>query len=113
MKIAVDGVVLPIQPDSADWERPLLGHRGDGSAVYGSYYTCRLGFSTSVEAYFRPILDNADSASHTLVLPHPSKGVLTEYTGVFIDEYAPRLDTSGPCAIVTGADVTLTHITVT
>jgi len=114
MKIAIDGLVAEIQPGSLSWEPPqLLGSDGQGAPVRTPYWACRLGFSRLTVVQYEAWHDAwGDGALHTITLPHPASGIVTDYQ-CYVRDFTPRLDTSNDCPATVGVDVTLTRVQVT
>ncbi len=115
MKISIDGVIEPMQPDSLAWVPPnTLGDDGLGSPVRAPSWSCRLGFSRlTVVQYQNWFAAWADGALHAIELPHPDRGVLTTYS-CYVREYTPRFNIRNTCeAAVEGADILLTRVLVT
>lgn len=114
MKIAIDGVLVDMQPDSANWESPrLLGSDGQGAPVRAPYWSCRLGFSRLTVVQHQA-WESVWSGGllHSITLPHPSTGILTSYQ-CYVRDFTPRLNTVDPCeAAAAGVDITLTRIQV-
>lgn len=114
MKIAIDGVLVDMQPDSANWESPrLLGSDGVGAPIRAPYWSCRLGFSRLTVVQYHVWEDAwSDGNLHPITLPHPSTGILTSYQ-CYVRDFTPRLNTGDPCeAAAAGVDITLTRIQV-
>ena len=113
--IQLDGGISEMQPQSINWENPgNLGQDGQGAPVYGPYWSCSLGFSYITTAEFDRWHDAVDGDTHTVRLPHPITGTMTNYT-CYVSHVTPRMrtDVQGPCrAAITGADVMLTRIAV-
>ncbi|MBU0846599.1 hypothetical protein KKH23_05365 [Patescibacteria group bacterium] len=114
--IELDGGITRMQPQSINWEPPSgLGNDGQGAPVYGPYWSCSLGFSYLTLVEYERWHDAVDGAMHTVRLPHPTTGAMTNYTA-YVAFVTPRLrtDVSGVCrAGTTGADIGLSRITVT
>jgi len=114
--IELDGGISRMQPQSVNWEPPgNMGQDGLGAPVYGPYWTCNLGFSYLTKDEFDQWFHAVDGATHTVRLPHPTTGAMTDYT-CYIQHVTPRMrtDVNGICTgAVTGADITLTRIQVT
>ena len=113
--IELDGGTTKMQPQSINWDPPSgLGQDGQGAPVYGPYWTCSLGFSHLTTAEFDRWHDAVDGATHTLTLPHPITGEMTDFTA-YVSMVTPRMkrNVQGICtAAVAGADITLTRIAV-
>jgi len=114
--IELDGGITRMQPQSVNWEPPSgMGNDGQGAPVYGPYWSCNLGFSYLTLTEYERWHDAVDGDTHTVRLPHPTTGVMTNYTA-YVAFVTPRLrtDVQGVCrAGTTGADIGLTRITVT
>ena len=114
MRLAIDGVLVGMQPDSVNWEPPrLLGHDGLGAPIRSPYWSCRLGFSrlTIVQYHFWEEAW-ADGNLHAVTLPQPATGLLASHQ-CYIRDFTPRLNTQDSCeAAAAGVDITLTRIIV-
>lgn len=112
MKIAIDGVMVGMQPDSVNWEPPRsLGSDGQGAPIRAPYWSCRLGFSRLTVVQYQ-IWESAwsDGALHSITLPQPSTGILESYQ-CYVRGFAPRLNTQDPCeAAAAGVDIVITRI---
>ena len=111
------GGITRMQPQSINWQPPSgLGNDGQGAPVYGPYWSCSLGFSYLTLVEYDRWHSAVDGATHTVRLPHPITGAMTDFTSVYVSHVTPRLrvDVHGVCrAGTTGADIMLTRITVT
>lgn len=115
MRIALDDVVVEEQPTSVNWANPVpLGNDGNGAPIYGPYRKCSLAFERLTTTEFHQWFEAAeDGDTHTIVLPHPAIGVMTEYTGVYIESFAPRMNARGDCeGLAQGVDITVSKIEV-
>lgn len=116
MRISLDGQVTEEQPTTLTWSDPRrLGFDGQGAPVYGPYRSCSLGFErlTTTE-YHQWFTASEDGDTHTVVLPHPQSGIMTEYTGVYIQSFAPRMNTRHDCeGLAQGVDIVISKIEVT
>ena len=114
--IELDGGITRMQPQSINWEPPAgMGNDGQGAPVYGPYWSCSLGFSRLAATEYDRWRDAVDGLTHTVRLPHPTTGIMTNYTA-YIAFVTPRQVTNvqGVCrAGTTGADIQITRITVT
>lgn len=114
--IELDGGITRMQPQNINWENPgEMGHDGQGAPIYGPYWSCSLGFSYLTLTEYDRWHDAVDSVTHTVRLPHPTTGAMTNYT-CYVSFVTPRqrIDVQGVCrAGTTGADIGLTRITVT
>ena len=113
MKISVDGLLIPLQPDSLDWEPPeVLGHDGIGEPILSPYWKCRLGFSRLTSMVHGMWYDAWDGYLHVFTLPHPRTGELTSYS-CYIETISPRMNIVDNCeAALVGVDITLYRILV-
>lgn len=112
MRIALNGVIVKMQPDSIDWSRPNYGTNGDGTPVVGPYYSCTLGFSRTTlvqfEEWFRYYRQTVD-----IHLPHPKTGLLTEATDAVIYSIEQSMSAMDPCiAAARGVDIVVTRVEV-
>ena len=115
MKITIDGIIEPMQPDSLNWEPPRqTGSDSLGAPVRAPNWSCRLGFSRLTLVQFQNWFEHwEDGELVALELPRPSNGVMTSYN-CRVSGFAPRLDTRDSCeAAANGVDITLTGIQVT
>ena len=114
--IELDGGITRMQPQSINWEPPSgLGSDGQGAPVYGPYWSCNLGFSYLTLVEYDRWHDAVDGDTHTVRLPHPTTGAMTNYTA-YVAHVTPRqaINVQGVCrAATTGADIQITRITVT
>ena len=109
MPIAIDGVILAMQPDSIDWQRRIFGTTGLGQPVHSPYYTCILGFSRTtvveLEEWHRILGEFI-----TIHLPHPKTGKMTEYTDVVVRAIEERMNIMNNDSTLSGVDITLVRI---
>jgi hypothetical protein len=115
VKISIDGVIVGMQPDSLNWQEPTaMGSDGDGAPVRAPNWTCTLGFSKLTTVQYQSWWAAwQDGELHTVSLPHPATGVLTDYD-LYVASFTPRMDTRDSCeAAMSGADIVLTRVQVT
>jgi len=126
--IELDGGITRMQPQSINWEPPAgMGNDGQGAPVYGPYWSCSLGFSYLTLTEYDRWHAAVDGDAHTVTLPHPITGRMTDFTSVYVAHVTPRLVTNvqnarraGETGVdetcragTTGADIGLSRITVT
>jgi len=113
MKISIDGLIIPLQPDSLDWEPPeLIGHDGNSAPVMAPHWKCQLGFSRMTSVVHGMWYDAWDGILHDFMLPHPRTGELTTYS-CYIESVSPRMNIVADCdPALVGLDITLYHILV-
>jgi hypothetical protein len=115
MMITIDDIPVDIQPTGVNWgDPPLLGHNGSGAPVYAPYRTCSLSFDRLTVVLFQQLFRaSRDGEQHTVRLPHPENGLMTEYA-CYVHEFSPRMNVRDPCtAAAAGVDVLLARVEVT
>ena len=114
--VELDGGIDRMQPQDNNWEPPsYMGDDGLGAPVYGPFWACKLAFSYLTLTQFNRWFAAVDGAMHTVRLPHPVTGAMTDFT-CYVHYVVSRMrtDVNGICTgAVTGADITLTRIRVT
>lgn len=115
MKIAFDGFIMQLQPDSLTWESPqVVARDGDYAPVRGQFYSCRLSFGRMTNVAFYDWQKVFGTVHHLATLPHPFTGEMTDFC-CFVDSVSPRMDTSDQidhCAVINGVDITLSGIVI-
>jgi len=113
MKIAVDDLLIILQPDQVSWDPPIIVTRdGNNAPIYAPHWSCRIALSKMTETHHHEWFSLADGNTHTLRLPHPASGVLTDFTG-YVDTVTGVFDTSRSCdAAMTGMDIQCSGILV-
>ena len=115
MFITIDDIGLDIQATGVNWgDPPFLGNDGAGVPIYGPYRTCSLSFDRLTTVLFQQLFAaSMDGLSHTVRLPHPENGLMTEFT-CYVNQFSPRMNVRDPCeAAAAGVDVLLNRIEVT
>ena len=113
MRITVDDVIEPMQPDSGTWEPPRrLGTNGEQQAIFAPFWKYRAGFSRLTVVQYETWLGMWENGgTYTVRLPHPDNGALTAFT-CRLTEFNQRLNTRDRCAAAAaGVDITLSNIT--
>lgn len=114
MKITLDGVVVEEQPTAISWSAPRqLGYDGEGRPIFASYRSCSLAFERMTDTqYHQWFAASRDGNLHTVELPHPQSGILTEFE-CFVHEFGGRMNARGKCiGYASGVDILLTRIEV-
>jgi len=115
MRITIDDILLDIQPTGVNWgDPPPLGHDGNGVPITGPYRSCSLSFDRLTTLHFQQLFAaSRDGDSHTVRLPHPENGLMTEYA-CYVNQFSPRLNVRDLCeAAAAGVDIVLNRIEVT
>ena len=110
--IFIDGQKIPILPDSFAWERTIRGKDGNYAAIYNPLHRLRMSSGVLTGVYHQELFAFMDSQSHTITVPHPSTGVLTDFTG-FVDLVTGRQSAKGGTLAMAGFDIECSGIEVT
>lgn len=111
MRLAIDGVTIPIRPDTVSWTPPrVVGRDGEGAPVLTPTWSCTLSFPLTTErGSYSWWYEAWDGEHHTFSLPHPVFGRV--FAVGYIDQITPRLDNRSSCdAAVIGLDITLSRL---
>lgn len=111
--ILIDGMKIPVYPDSMRWERSVRYKDGDYAPVYNPFHRLRMSSGVLTSVMHEKIFALMDSLPHTLTVPHPSTGVMTDFAGVYIDLVTGGQSTKSGKLVMAGYDMELSGIEVT
>jgi len=116
VKIEINGKPAAMTPRSLNWtENAIVAKDGHGAPIFAPYWSASLSIELPTDLgslTFNEWAQIRDSTTQTFKLPHPITGVLSTFTGVYVDSAVGRMDTSGDCAVMTGFDIVLSRILV-
>lgn len=108
----LDGTNFSRNPLTKSWRRTQLAVHGTNEPIFTDFWQIEMSFGWLTSASEMNFFEDAflDGGPHTALLPHPQTGVLTGFTGVFIDEFSYEFNDIERNAYAVGARLVLGHI---
>lgn len=110
----LDGQLFPQNPIEKIWTRTQIGVSGIGSPIFGPFWTMEARFdrlnADGENSFF--MAHYLNGGLHTVKLPHPYDGSLTQFTGVALADVSFAFDDIDRDSYAVGSRVVFGHINI-
>jgi len=103
------GALFPRDPLTKRWTPDQVGRRGNREGIFSSIWRLELNFGTLATKAESDFFESRFLAGglYTSILPHPVGAILTQFTGVAIEDYSCEFNDIDQNAWAESAQLTL------